>query len=165
MHQNLYPWELLFQQASCRYMQMKSVLAGNGRLTPAIRALRAYYPRFSYLEHYLPSAYREDQKSASFMDRFLANIEGFYTSIEDRVSTVQALLDASSAPSEALDWLANWFGVALDPAWSEAKRRLFLQNTPIFFEARGTLPGLMMALRLVLEDCAGPGVFITPVQT
>ncbi len=164
MASGLDAWELLFQKASGQYMQLKFVLAGNGRLTPRIRAARAYYPRFSYLNHYLPSAYREDPKSASFLDRFLANMEGFYTSIEDRVATVQALLDACSAPTEALDWLANWFGVALDPAWSEAKRRLFLRHASGFFEARGTLPGLMMALRLMLEDCADPGLFTSPVQ-
>jgi phage tail-like protein len=157
-------WELLLQKAAGQYMQLKIVLSGNGRLTPRIRALRVYYPRFSYLKNYLPSAYREDPKSASFVERFLANIEGFYTSIEDRIATAQALLDACSAPSEALDWLANWFGVALDPAWSEAKRRLFLHNAAAFFEARGTLPGLMMALRLTLEDCADAGIFINPVQ-
>jgi hypothetical protein len=72
-------WELLFQRAAGRYMQLQIVLSGNGRLTPRIRALRAYYPRFSYLERYLPAAYREDPRSASFLDRFLANIEGFYT--------------------------------------------------------------------------------------
>ncbi|MGZ4873524.1 MAG: phage tail protein, partial [Candidatus Angelobacter sp.] len=143
-------WELLFQKAAGQYMQLKIVMAGNGRLTPRIRAMRVYYPRFSYLRNYLPSAYREDQGSASFVERFLANMEGFYTSIEDRIATVQALLDACSAPPEALDWLANWFGVARDPAGSDAKRRLFLQHAAGFFEARGTLPGLMMALRLTL---------------
>jgi phage tail-like protein len=158
-------WELLFQKAAGRYMQLKIVMAGNGRLTPRIRAMRVYYPRFSYLRNYLPSAYRDDQRSASFVERFLANMEGFYTSIEDRVATVQALLDACSAPPEALDWLANWFGVALDPAWGDAKRRLFLQHAAAFFEARGTLPGLMMALRLTLDDCADPTVFSAPVQT
>jgi phage tail-like protein len=157
-------WELLFQKATGQYLQLKIVLSGNGRVTPRIRALRAYYPRFSYLNHYLPSAYREDRNSASFVDRFLSNMEGFYTSIEDRIGTVQALLDACSAPSDALDWLANWFGVALDPSWCEAKRRLFLRHAAAFFEARGTLPGLMMALRLTLEPCADPGVFINPVQ-
>jgi phage tail-like protein len=165
MPADLQTWELLFQKATGRYVQLKIVLSGNGRLTPRIRALRAYYPRFSYLKNYLPSAYREDQTSASFVERFLANMEGFYTSIEDRIATSQALLDACSAPSDALDWLANWFGVALDPAWSETKRRSFLQHATTFFEARGTLPGLMMALRLTLEDCTDPKIFITPVQT
>lgn len=157
-------WELLFQQATGQYLQLKLTFSGDGKLTPRVRALRAYYPRFSYLDHYLPGVYREDDRSASFLDRFLANFEGFYTSIEDRIATVQALLDVGSAPTEALDWLANWFGVALDPSWSEAKRRLFLRNAATFFEARGTLPGLMMALRLALEDCADGDIFTLPVS-
>jgi len=157
-------WELLFQSAVGQYLQLKLVLTGNRQLTPRIRALRAYYPRFSYLEHYLPGVYRDDPQSASFLDRLLCNFEGFYTSIEDRIAAVQALFDAVSAPSYALDWLANWFGVALDPSWSDAKRRLFISNAATFFEARGTVPGLMMALRLAIEDCADQSVFTAPVS-
>ncbi len=104
-------WELLFQKAAGQYMQLKIVFSGNGRLTPRIRALRAYYPRFSYLKNYLPSAYREDSKSASFVERFLANIEGFYTSIEDRIATAQALLDPCGLP------LKLWIGWPIGSAW------------------------------------------------
>jgi phage tail-like protein len=156
-------WELLFQKASGRYLQLKITFSGNGRTSPRIRALRAYYPRFSYLQHYLPAVYRENSESASFVDRFLANLEGFFTSIEDRIATVQALIDASSAPKEALDWLANWFGVAFDPAWTESRRRLFLLNIAKFFEARGTVPGLMMALRLTLDSCESEEIFTSPL--
>ncbi|HEY3838561.1 MAG TPA: phage tail protein, partial [Bryobacteraceae bacterium] len=119
-------WELLFQRASGQYLQLMIVVSGNGRVSPRIRSLRAYYPRFSYRDHYLPAVYRQDQQSASFVDRFLANFEGFYTTLEDRIATVQTLLDPRTAPSDALDWLANWFGVALYPSWTETKRRLFL---------------------------------------
>ncbi len=157
-------WELLLQKASGRYLQLKITLSGNERTSPRIRALRVYYPRFSYLQHYLPAVYREHQGSASFVDRFLANLEGFFTSIEDRIATVQAVLDACSTPRESLDWLANWFGVALDPAWTEAKQRLFLLNAATFFEARGTVPGLMMALRLTLDDCESQDIFSSPVM-
>jgi phage tail-like protein len=157
-------WELLFQQASGQYLQLMIVFSGNERVTPRIRAMRVYYPRFSYRDHYLPGVYRQDAQSASFVERFLANLEGFYTTTEDRIATVQTLLDARSAPNDALDWLANWFGVALDPAWTEAKRRLFLQNAAQFFEARGTVPGLMMALRLALEDCADQSIFQSSVN-
>ncbi|MBV8519263.1 MAG: hypothetical protein JO197_17850 [Acidobacteria bacterium] len=152
-------WELLFQRARGRYLQLRLTLTGNGRSSPRIRALRAWYPRFSYLEHYLPGVYRENDASASFLDRFLANAEGFFTNIEDRIAAAQCLLDTRCAPPETLEWLASWFDVALDPAWDEQKRRLFLRYAARFFEWRGTVPGLMMALRLVFEDCPNDTIF------
>lgn len=152
-------WELLFQRATGRYAQLRLTLKGTGRSSPRIRALRAWYPRFSYLDHYLPDCYRENADSASFLDRFLANIEGFFTNVEDRIAAAQCLLDTACSPADTLDWLASWFEVALDPAWDEDKRRLFLRHAADFFEWRGTVPGLMMALRLVTEECADESIF------
>ena len=152
-------WELLFQRAHGRYLQIELTLTGNERVTPRVRALRAYYPRFSYLEQYLPSVYRDDEDSAWFLDRFLANFEGFFTAIEDRIATVQALLDVRSAPSDALEWLAGWFGVALDPAWTDEKRRLFIQHAIDFFQQRGTVTGLKTAVTLAIDDCIDPAMF------
>ncbi len=158
-------WELLFQAAKGRYLQVEVTLAGNERVTPRLRALRAYYPRFSYLEHYLPAVYRDDETSASFLDRFLANIEGTYTTLEDRIAAVQMLFDVQSAPTAALDWLASWFGIALDPSWSEARRRLFLRHAMDFFRMRGTGPGLRAAVRLAIDDCVDDSVFANVSRT
>jgi phage tail-like protein len=158
-------WELLFQRARGRYLQIKLELTGNGRTTPRLRALRAYYPRFSYLERYLPAVYREDRDSAAFLDRYLANMEGFYTALEDKIAAVQMLFDVRSAPAETLEWLTSWFGVAADPVWDETKRRLFIKHAMDFFQYRGTIHGLRMALRLALEDCAGEDIFADPAST
>ena len=152
-------WELLFQHARGRFIQIKLRLSGNGRTTPRLRALRAYYPRFSYLDHYLPAIYREDEQSAFFLDRFLANVEGIFTSIEDKIAAVQMLFDFRSVPGEYLDWLGGWFGIVLDPSWGDLKRRLFIKHAMGFFQYRGTIHGLKTALRLAIEDCADENVF------
>lgn len=152
-------WELLFQNAVGRYLQLRVTLRGNGRITPRVRALRAYYPRFSYLREYLPAAYREDTGSAWFVDRFLANVEGTFTTIEDRIADAQLLFDTGTVPAEFLEWLAGWMGAALDASWSESKKRFFLSHAMEMFAGRGTRDGLIRALRLALEDCADPGLF------
>jgi len=152
-------WETLFQQAKGRYLQIMLTLSGDGRTTPRIRAMRAYYPRFSYLNHYLPAAYREDETSASFLDRFLANFEGLSTALEDRIAAVQILFDPLSCPSEAVEWLGSWFGIALDPSWDEARRRMFLAHAMDFFQHRGTLHGLRMALHLAFDRCIDESIF------
>src|SRR6185369_4443029 len=138
--------------------------------TPHLRALRLWYPRFSYVERFLPGVYREEPVSASFLERFLANFEGLNTAIEDRIATAETLFDPRTAPAEMLDWLASWYEVALDPVWDERRRRLFIANASAFFGWRGTIRGLLLALKLALDttitaadfvldgpDCACPG--------
>jgi phage tail-like protein len=166
-------WELLFQAARGRYLQIRLILAGNGRVSPHIKAMRAYYPRFSYPRNYLPTAYLQDKLSASFLERMLANVEGTYAEIEGGIATAFTLFDARSAPADALDWLAGWLGLMMDPLWAKVReqqawatatgpastsqtfdrRRLFIRFARKLFERRGTVSGLHFALQLFLEPC------------
>jgi hypothetical protein len=163
-------WELLFQQAQGRYLQLRLELQGNGRASPRLQALRAYYPRFSYVRNYLPAVYREDQISAWFLERLLANPKGFFTDIEAKIEAVSLLFDPRGAPPDALDWLGTWVGLTLDPLWSELnrrradsaapngrpppdRRRLLICFAPRLYACRGTPNGLLFALELLLNPC------------
>ncbi len=152
-------WELLFQQVEGRYLQIRLTLVGNGRYTPLVRSLRAHYPRFSYLQQYLPKVYQQDSNSLSFLDRFLANPEGIFTTLEGQIAQAQTLFDVQTAPSDALEWLASWFGLALEPGWSDYQRRLLIAQAPYFFQRRGTQVGLLQAILLTLYPELGPQIF------
>jgi phage tail-like protein len=154
-------WELLLQRAKGRYLQLKLTVKGNGQVTPHLRALRVYYPRFSYLEQYLPAVYREDRDSARFLDGFLANVEGFYTAIEDRVAAVHLLFDRESVPDDYVEWLAGWYGLVFDARLKLSRRakRLLTKYAMEFFRARGTVRGLQMALGVAMEECVDESMF------
>lgn len=158
-HQGVGTWELLFQQTLGRHLELRLTLTGSGRSSAKIRALRVYYPRLSYPRRFLPAVYREEPLSASFLERFLANFEGFYTELEQRIATVQTLFDGRTAPAEALEWLAGWLGAALAEEWEESRRRLFLRHAVDLYRRRGTPGGLVRAIRLATERCPDDRLF------
>jgi phage tail-like protein len=163
-------WEVLFQQAQGRYLELKLIIGGNGMTSPQLHALRVYFPRFSYPKRYLPAVYLDDAESASFLERMLANEEGFFTEIEGKINDISMLFDARSATPEALDWLAGWLGLILDPLWAQIqqqrslnghehgekiadRRRLLIRFARKLYERRGTPSGILFALQLLLDPC------------
>jgi phage tail-like protein len=152
-------WETLLQQVRGRYLQIRLTIRGNGRSTPKIRALRAYYPRFSYAKEYLPDIYQQDPVSFDFLERFFANPEGILTLVEGAIAQIQILFDIRTVPRDALEWLASWIGLAFDPAWSELQRRILIAHAPYFFQRRGTVLGLRQGILLILHPELGSRIF------
>lgn len=152
-------WELLLQRMRGRYLQLRVRLSGDCRTSPHLRSLRAWYPRQSWSERHLPAVYRGEPDPADFLERWLANMEGTVSVIERRIADAQALFDPRTAPAATLDWLASWFDVALDPAWDEARRRLFIAYAVRFFAIRGTVRGVETALALAFDPCVDKTLF------
>ncbi len=151
-----------------RYLWVRVQLIGDGRAGPEVAALRAYAPRFSYLNRYLPQLYRETRfgpdadalipanavggaTPADFLERFLSNFEGILTPLEDRIAGAYLLTDPDAAPEEALAWLGGWIGVSEQPGYNTAQHRRLLRETPRLFRDRGTLNGLRRALDIATE--------------
>lgn len=145
-------FELLFQHIVGQYLEVHLTLSSDGDASPRVRALRASWPRISWAERYLPALYRTEAEPADFIERFLANMQGTTSVIEERIATAEALFDTRTAPVAALDWLAEWFDVALDPSWNEARRRQFIKHAIRFFGWRGTMRGLESALTLAFSE-------------
>ena len=143
-----------------RYIQLRLTLVHTSNASPRIGALRAWFPRFSYLDRYLPAVWRSaDPDSATFTERYLANIEGLFTGLEDWIVAATTLFDPRVAPADALPWLATWYGVTLDPAWTVAQRRFFLRHAVRLFNQRGTVAGLCAAVRLALDPAPTEAIF------
>jgi phage tail-like protein len=148
-----------------RYLWVRIELRGDGRATPELAALRAWSSRFSYVDHYLPELYREDllgpegddpgaATPADFLERFLGNLEGVMTPLEDRIASSYLLTDARTVPDDALEWLGSWIGLAFEPGFPPERRRRLLQAAPALYRRRGTLTGL----RHALDIATGGGV-------
>lgn len=133
-----------------RYLWIHLRLEGTDRTTPHVRGLRAYYPRPSYLR-YLPETYREDDQAARFLDRMLAMFELFHSEVDAVRDAMPILYRADAVPSDALDWLAGWLGMVLDPRWPEAKRRELLGRAAALYRDRGTVQGLTDFLGIYLD--------------
>jgi phage tail-like protein len=159
---------VLLQRATGRYLQLQITLTGNGRTTPAVRALRAYYPRFAYPHRYLPEVYLEDSESNWFLERFLANPEGFFTDLEGKVRDIPLQFDPRTVTPDALEWLGTWLGIFMDPIWEQLgerrrsggdqgyrpaldRRRLLLRYALRLYARRGTPDGIRLALHLLLD--------------
>ncbi|MFL6107557.1 MAG: phage tail protein [Marmoricola sp.] len=151
--------ELLFQQVRGRYLQLEITMTGGGRATPLLRSLRAWFARFSYPEHYLPAVYAEKDEPTRFLERFLANFEGIYTALEERIEHSHLILEPRTTPARDLPWLACWFGLALDPLWDESRRRFLIRHVDRFYRMRGTVAGVVATLRVYLDPVVDESVF------
>jgi phage tail-like protein len=109
----------------------------------------------------LPAIYPASDSPDAFLERFLANFEGFYTAIEEQIEHLHLLLDARTALAPDLPWLAGWFGLALDPQWNEHQRRFLVRYVDRFYRWRGTVCGLAAMISAYLEPAPDEQVFCT----
>jgi phage tail-like protein len=118
-----------------------TLVSDDGNATPSVQAIRAFYPRVSWLD-LLPTAYRRDPDAAVFLDRFLALFEHVFTGVEDRYVEFSRDLNPDAAPRAVIDWLAALIDLAFDPSWPVERRRALVGEAMALYRARGTIAGI-----------------------
>jgi phage tail-like protein len=140
---------LVFGADTKRYLWLKIELAGlTPRARAALREMRAYYPRLSYLR-YLPAVYQQDPASREFLERFLALFETVLSGFETTIEKLDEVFDPMLAPREFLDWLAQWLDLGMEEEWPDTVKRAVLANAARLFRKKGTAAGLREFIRLV----------------
>ncbi|MCP4898070.1 MAG: phage tail protein [bacterium] len=142
--------DVLVDQPPGRFLFVRLRLSGDGTATPRVRRIRLDFPRSTSLE-FLPAVYREDARAEDFTERFLSLFDATYEDLDRAVDRFPAVLDSQGVPAEALPWLGRFLDLVIDPAWEVERRRRILAELPTLFPLRGTLQGLMIAIRLVFD--------------
>ena len=159
-----------------RYLELKLTLTGDGRHSPAIHAIRAWFPRFSWQQAYLPEHFHQQERppaktpdaperanAADLRERLLAGLEGLLTPIEDRIAASECLLYPESMPAARLAGLAASLGCRLPAHWPETRRREWLAHQGTLQRRRGSFAGLCLALDIASDGAVGRGQ-IVPVE-
>jgi len=147
------PRDALLEDAVGRYLWLRVELSGSERSSPTLAALRAYFPRKSYLRH-LPELFRDEEESHDFLERFLSVFESTFVDATEEFEGVTRYLDPEGVPPEYLDWLEGWLALSADETWPPAARRALIDRAPDLFRQRGTVAGLLALLALYVDHVA-----------
>ncbi|GGY02832.1 phage tail protein [Streptomyces hiroshimensis] len=106
----------------------------------------------------LPSVYSGD----TVVEAFAAAIGEAMAPAEERIESLDAVLDPWRAPPAFLDWLIRITGARVEPGWTEVQRRKAVDLAPRLTAYRGTPYGLLLEAeeihgwdRLVIDDPGG----------
>src|SRR5207245_550781 len=80
-----------------------------------------------------PALFPQDTFPPGFSSAFDAALAPVFAPLD----SLPASLDPWLAPEDFLDWLAGWFGMALDESWSLARRRALVAKAFDFYRMRG----------------------------
>lgn len=144
------PKDMLIYGPVGRYLWLRAEIIGSEKLTPAIKNIRAVFPRSSYLR-YLPAVYQEEESSRDFLERFLSLFETFFTNLESEIDHIAHYFDPNAVSGDFLRWLSTWLSIAADEQWPEKKLRKLVQKVPELYKIRGTRRGIEETIEIFTD--------------
>jgi phage tail-like protein len=140
---------ILFRSQTKRYLWLRLALSGLARsATAAVREMRVYYPRLSYLR-YLPAVYQENPASREFLERFLSIFETVFSGLEATIERIPEVFDPEHTPKEFLDWLGQWLDLGIEEDWSPEVKRRLINSASSLYQKKGRPDGLVEFIEIV----------------
>lgn len=154
-----------------RYLQLRLEFSGDGRSSPAIHAIRVYYPRLCWQESFLPQHFHQQKmvdennheaaNGADLRQRILASLECMLTPIEQGIAAAECLFDPQIAPDQMLTTMAELLGISEMPEqWPEARRRRLVEQAGLLQQRHGTYAGLVLALDIATDGAVAAGKIV-----
>ena len=140
------PLTCLVQAQPGRWIRLRLTFRSGGQSSPWLAAVQVFFPRRSYLQ-YLPAVYQQDEESRDFLDRFLSIFQATFDDFDARIDATWQLFDPDSVPARDFDWLAAWLDLRTDSRWGLDKKREMLKKAAKSYRARGTVAGILQAIR------------------
>lgn len=142
--------DFLIDQPPGRYLYLRLRFKSDGKATPIVQRMRLDLPRVTSLD-YLPPVYRDNPEAEDFTERFLALFDASIGELDRAIERAPALLDSEGVPEEVLPWLGSFLDLVFDPAWEPDLRRRVLRALPGLYRRRGTIAGLVEAIKLIFD--------------
>jgi phage tail-like protein len=95
----------------------------------------------------LPALYADD----NFAQRLCQGLDEVLAPLLATLDCLPAYLDPATAPSDLVEWLAGWVGVAVAPEMPDERRRQLVAAAAQLYVWRGTLA----AIRAIIELSTG----------
>jgi phage tail-like protein len=140
--------DALLDRPPGRYLFLRLRLTGRGPATPTIRRITLDFPRATSLD-LLPAVYRQTPEAEDFSERFLSLFDASVADLDRVIERHPALLDVDGVPDAVLPWLGTFFDLVAEPWWGRDRYRRVLHAAPELYRRRGTVAGLVEAIRLV----------------
>ncbi|HEX8186467.1 MAG TPA: phage tail protein, partial [Blastocatellia bacterium] len=143
--------DFLIDQPPGRYLYMRFRFKRdqkNRNATTFVRRVRLDFPRVTSLD-FLPTVYRDNPEAEDFTERFLSLFDASIGDLDRAIERAPALVDPEGVPDDVLPWLGSFLDLAFDPAWGPGLRRKVLAALPALYRRRGTIAGLVEAIKLI----------------
>ncbi|MDR3295888.1 MAG: hypothetical protein LBT26_08695 [Clostridiales Family XIII bacterium] len=115
----------------------------------AFSNIRVFAPGDNFFQTF-PEVYRAD---GDFFHRYISVFSSIYNDFQEKIDTIDMLLDLDTAPEGLLPVYASWFGIVLDGDFiEESQLRALLKNAFSLIGGKGTRQALETLIGIFVKD-------------